>query len=104
MVNLIGNASRYAAEHSTIWIRVEGEGDLARVKVADQGRGIAPQDQDKIFDKFERLGRDEAGGSGLGLYISRKLARAMKGDITIESAPPQGACLDRKSTRLNSSH
>src|SRR3546814_2937715 len=78
MVNLIGNAIRYSPEHSTIWIRVEGEGDLAKVKVADQGRGIAPQDQDKIFDKFERLGRDEAGGSGLGLYISRKLARAMK--------------------------
>src|SRR3546814_9519130 len=60
MVNLIGNAIRYSPEHSTIWIRVEGEGDLAKVKVADQGRGIAPQDQDKIFDKFERLGRDEA--------------------------------------------
>src|SRR3546814_16869550 len=39
MVNLIGNAIRYSPEHSTIWLRVEGEGDLAKVKVADQGRG-----------------------------------------------------------------
>ena len=64
---------------------------VAQVTIADQGRGIAHDDQDRIFDKFERLGRDEAGGSGLGLYISRRLARAMGGDITVDSAPGQGA-------------
>src|SRR3546814_17342286 len=90
MVNLIGNAIRYSPEHSTIWIRVEGEGDLAKVKVADQGRGIAPQDQDKNLDKFERLGRDEAGGSGSGLYVSRTLSRAMKGALNIQNRQSEG--------------
>lgn len=91
MVNLVGNAMRYSPDGSMVWIRVESIGGAAMVTVADQGRGIAIADQERIFDKFERLGRDEAGGSGLGLYISRRLARAMRGDITVESAPGQGA-------------
>jgi signal transduction histidine kinase len=91
MVNLVGNALRYSPEGSMIWIRLEREAGIARVVIADQGRGIAQDDQERIFEKFERLGRDEAGGSGLGLYISRQLARAMGGDIKVESAPGQGA-------------
>ena len=90
-VNLLNNAIRYSPEESTIWLRSEIEDGAAVLVVADQGRGIALEDQERIFDKFERLGRDDAGGTGLGLYISRRLARAMKGDITIDSAPGQGA-------------
>ncbi len=92
LVNLIGNAVRYSPEGSMVWIRADQDEDgNARVTVADQGRGIALSDHDRIFEKFERLGRDEAGGSGLGLYISRRLARAMGGDISVDSAPGQGA-------------
>jgi signal transduction histidine kinase len=91
MVNLIGNAVRYSPERSQIWVRVDREGDVAQVIVADQGPGIAAEAHERIFEKFERLGRDEAGGSGLGLYISRRLARAMGGDILLDSAPGQGA-------------
>lgn len=91
LVNLIGNAVRYSPEESQIWVQA-GPGDAqAQVVVADQGPGIPIDAQDRIFEKFERLGRDEAGGSGLGLYISRQLARAMGGDIAVESAPGQGA-------------
>ena len=63
----------------------------ARVLVIDQGAGVALEDREKIFDKFERLGRDDPGGSGLGLYISRKLARAMGGDISVGGTPGEGA-------------
>jgi len=91
MVNLVGNALRYSPPGSMVWIRIEQMGDRATVTIADQGRGIAPEDQARIFEKFERLGRDDHGGSGLGLYISRKLARAMGGDIVVESALGQGA-------------
>lgn len=91
LLNLIGNAIRYTAEGSQIWVRVEHDGNRARVIVADQGKGLSEAEQARVFEKFERLGRSGDGGSGLGLYISRRLARAMGGDLTVESAPGQGA-------------
>lgn len=91
MVNLLSNAVRYSPQGSHIWLRTEQEGDLAAVIVADQGKGISPEDHLRIFEKFERVDPSEAGGSGLGLYISRRLARAMGGDLTVDSAPGRGA-------------
>jgi signal transduction histidine kinase len=91
MVNLVGNAVRYSPQGSMIWIRAEREGDLAALIIADQGKGIDKADQERIFDKFERVDQSEPGGTGLGLYISRRLARAMGGDITVDSAPGMGA-------------
>lgn len=91
LLNLLGNAIRYSPEHSQIWIRVDREGDRAMVTVADQGQGIDAEQQAVVFEKFERLGRTDSGGSGLGLYIARRLARAMDGELTVDSAPGQGA-------------
>ena len=91
LVNLIGNAVRYSPEGGMVWLRIEREDDTAMVIVADQGKGIAAEDHVRIFDKFERVDPAEPGGSGLGLYISRRLARAMGGDIVVDSAPGQGA-------------
>lgn len=92
LLNLVGNAIRYAPSNSQIWIRLEEDGsERGRVIVADQGPGLSEQDQTRVFEKFERLGRSGDGGSGLGLYISRRLARAMGGELSVESAPGQGA-------------
>ena len=91
LLNLLGNAIRYSPENSLIWIRVDRHGDRAMVTVADQGQGIDADQQAVVFEKFERLGRTDSGGSGLGLYIARRLARAMEGDLTVDSAPGQGA-------------
>ena len=91
LLNLIGNAIRYSPEGSQIWIRLESEDGRVRAVVADQGPGLSEEDQARVFAKFERLGRSGDGGSGLGLYISQRLARAMGGDLSIESAPGQGA-------------
>jgi signal transduction histidine kinase len=91
LLNLLGNAIRYSPANSQVWIRIETEGERARVIVADQGPGLAADQQARIFEKFERLGRSGDGGSGLGLYISRRLARAMGGELSVESAPGQGA-------------
>ncbi|MGN7158755.1 ATP-binding protein [Sphingomonas sp. SAFR-052] len=91
MVNLIGNAVRYSPSGGTVWIRLERDGENACVIVADQGKGIAAGDQERIFTKFGRVDPTEAGGSGLGLYIARRLARAMGGEILVDSAPGQGA-------------
>lgn len=91
LLNLVGNAIRYSPEGAQIWLRTETWGGQARVIVADQGEGLDAGEQARIFNKFERLGRSGDGGSGLGLYISRRLAEAMGGQLTVESARGQGA-------------
>ncbi|MET0363382.1 MAG: HAMP domain-containing sensor histidine kinase [Sphingobium sp.] len=91
LVNLIGNAVRYSPDHSHIWVRVDQDASEVRVIVADQGRGIDAEDHERIFERFERLTPEDNAGSGLGLYISRRLARAMGGEISVESAKGQGA-------------
>jgi signal transduction histidine kinase len=91
LLNLIGNAIRYSPAGSTVTIGLGREGDDAIIVVADQGKGIDPADQVRIFEKFERVDPSEPGGSGLGLFISRRLAQAMGGDIAVDSAPGQGA-------------
>lgn len=96
LINLIGNAIAYAPAASTVTISAfaAGAGRVA-VTVADEGPGITPEQATRIFDKGERLGRDSDGGrdggSGLGLYISRRLAQAMDGSLTVTSAPGGGA-------------
>ncbi|WP_294339004.1 HAMP domain-containing sensor histidine kinase [uncultured Sphingomonas sp.] len=91
LVNLIGNAVRYSPRGGSVWVRITQDEGHACVIVADQGKGIAAADQAMIFEKFGRVDPTEPGGSGLGLYISRRLARAMGGDITVDSAPGAGA-------------
>lgn len=91
LVNLIGNAVRYSPPGALVSVTVTGGAGVATVLVADQGKGVAPEDQARIFDKFERVDPSEPGGSGLGLFIARRLARAMQGDLEIESEPGEGA-------------
>ncbi|MDF2494429.1 HAMP domain-containing sensor histidine kinase [Sphingomonas sp.] len=91
MVNLIGNAVRYSPRDATIWLRLQRDGDHVFAIVADQGKGIAVEDHERVFAKFERVDTSEPGGSGLGLYIARRLARVMGGDLTVDSAPCEGA-------------
>lgn len=88
-LNLVGNAIRYAPGGSTV--RIEISATPPTLSVSDQGSGVAEEDRDRVFEKFERLGRSGDGGSGLGLYISRRLARAMKGDLTVGESQEGGA-------------
>jgi signal transduction histidine kinase len=96
LINLVGNAIAYSPVSSTVTISAfaSSEGRVA-VSVADQGPGVSPEQAARVFDKFERLGRDSDGGkdkgSGLGLYISRRLAEAMEGTLTVGCAPGGGA-------------
>ncbi|WP_084662482.1 ATP-binding protein [Erythrobacter sanguineus] len=96
LINLIGNAIAYSPVGSTVTITAAAadEGRVA-VSVADEGPGVTPEQAQRIFEKFERLGRDndggKDGGSGLGLYISHRLAEAMDGSLTVESAKGGGA-------------
>ncbi len=97
--NLLSNAARYSEQGSPIELRAtrveDGTGPgRVRIEVADNGRGIHPDDTERIFEKFER-GRDQPGqkvsGAGLGLYLSRRIARAHGSDLTIRSEPGEGS-------------
>lgn len=90
LVNLLGNAVRHSPKRGTIGISFDRVDGNARVHVADQGPGIDPADQERIFGRFERA-NEEDGGTGLGLAIARRLAHSMSGDIQLESAPGEGA-------------
>lgn len=91
-INLLCNAIRHAPEESEVAIGLETLQSSVALSVKDEGRGIAAADHQRIFEKFERIDPQDGEGSGLGLYISRRLAREMGGDIAVESTPGAGAC------------
>ncbi len=91
LVNLIGNAVRYARENSAVTISFERSAHAAMIHVADEGPGIDPADQERIFEPFEK-GSDGGEGSGLGLAIAQRLARAMGGEIQLQSKLDAGSC------------
>jgi len=92
LLNLVTNAINYAPGGSAVRIEMAQLGTMVCVTVCDEGSGVAEDDVEKIFEKFERLGRSGDGGSGLGLYISRKLARVMDGDLVVSNSKSGGAC------------
>ena len=95
--NLLTNAIKYTSRGS-VMVRVQSgdenapaPGSWVRVDVEDTGRGISAEDQARVFDEFSRLSRDEP-GAGLGLAISRNLAEAQGGAITLRSEQGAGSC------------
>jgi signal transduction histidine kinase len=92
--NLISNAIKYSPEEAPIKVVVNRNGGTARVVVIDRGVGIAPEDHAKLFTKFGRLERGSTmhvAGTGLGLWLSREIARMHDGDITCESVEGSGS-------------
>jgi signal transduction histidine kinase len=90
LVNLIGNAIRHSPEQGTVRLSFARTEASASVTVSDEGPGVPAGDEQRIFERFERAHSAE-GGAGLGLAISRRLARSMGGDVTLDSAAGEGA-------------
>jgi signal transduction histidine kinase len=92
LTNLLTNALRYG-RGKPVEMMLSQAGGIARITVRDQGIGIAPEDQERIFEQFERTddSRKHASGLGLGLYITRKIVGLHHGRIEVESTPGQGA-------------
>jgi signal transduction histidine kinase/CheY-like chemotaxis protein len=88
--NLVGNAVKFSDSGEVRLVADTTSYGNLHVSVADNGPGIPPDKQDLVFDEF-RQGDDDTAGTGLGLAISRRLARAMGGDVTVESEPGAGA-------------
>ncbi|MCJ7422169.1 sensor histidine kinase [Sphingomicrobium astaxanthinifaciens] len=91
LVNVIGNAVEHSPEGGTVAVVFDEDNRDVSVTVADQGPGIARADQGRIFEAYERLGPRGDKHAGLGLAISRRLARSMRGDLGLESALGEGA-------------
>jgi signal transduction histidine kinase len=94
VANLLENAVRLAPAGSRIRLAVGGEGDRAWIAVADEGPGIAPQDQPHVFDRFWRADKARSradGGTGLGLAIVRQIAESHGGRVTLQSKPGVGS-------------
>ncbi|GAA1469153.1 sensor histidine kinase [Microbacterium thalassium] len=87
VTNLVGNAMRATARGGAIDVRVGAESEGAVVAVADTGEGIAPEDLERVFERFYRVPgrRADGSGSGIGLTIARGIVRAHGGELTARS-------------------
>ena len=105
LLNLLSNAIKYT-DHGTIDVRARLADGRVRIAVTDTGLGIAPDELGRIFDEFHRAEETTARvrrGTGLGLAISRRLARALGGDVSVESRLGTGSTftLDLPAARVD---
>ena len=94
LVNLVDNAVKYSSSGDRIEVLVADEPAQVRIDVVDEGIGIAPGEQERVFEKFYRVDpamETGVGGSGLGLYISREIAQQMGGSLALRSEPGRGS-------------
>lgn len=92
--NLIDNAIRYSAENTRVGIGVRSREGLVSISVTDQGEGLSPEDQERVFERFYRVDSARSrhtGGTGLGLSIVKHVASNHGGEITLWSQPGQGS-------------
>ena len=93
LMRLLSNAAKHGKQGGTITIGAESKGDNVRIWVHDMGAGISQEHMDKVFKPFfqaEHATTRRVSGIGLGLTISRNLARAMEGEVTLSSEPGRG--------------
>ena len=92
LVNLLGNAISHAPEGSTIRLEVTAEQPMVIYKLEDEGPGIQESDLERIFDIYVTKPSGESQGVGLGLPLSRRLARLLGGELRAVARPGQGGC------------
>jgi signal transduction histidine kinase len=86
--SLVDNACKFSESGSRVDVELETDADVALVRVRDQGRGIPPEDVERVFERFERVDDPllmTTSGAGLGLFIVRELVTALGGTVTIDS-------------------
>ncbi|MGH2784475.1 MAG: ATP-binding protein [Actinomycetota bacterium] len=104
--NLISNALKYSPADLPIEVSLSRSESAIEVSVTDRGPGIPESERERIFERFKRLGDHmtrSQGGTGLGLYIARQLARAIGGELAVHSTAGQGATFTLRLTRASES-
>jgi signal transduction histidine kinase/DNA-binding response OmpR family regulator/ligand-binding sensor domain-containing protein len=90
--NLISNAIKFTPVNGKVWVRIATEGDVLHLQVCDNGIGIEPIHQDKIFNRFYQVSSTEGqqGGSGIGLAFAKNIVELHNGTIQVSSTPGKG--------------
>jgi len=94
VANLVNNAVKYSPSKSRVKVAVENGAGILEIRVSDNGPGIPPVDQPRVFERFFRLERGRSrdmGGTGLGLAIVKHIALAHGGEVSLESEPGRGS-------------
>jgi signal transduction histidine kinase len=94
LLNLVNNALKYSQDRKYIGVNLYRDNGSVKLEVVDQGIGIPHQEQQKIFEKFYRVGDPlvhNTKGSGLGLSLVRHIVQAHGGEVAVDSAPGQGS-------------
>ncbi len=92
--NLIDNALKYAPRESPVYVDLMDEDDMLQIKVSDEGGGVPDEEKNRIFEKFYRSGNEstrKAKGTGLGLYLTKKIIQDHNGDIFVMDNTPHGS-------------
>ncbi|MEJ1180630.1 MULTISPECIES: sensor histidine kinase [unclassified Pseudarthrobacter] len=92
--NLIDNAIRYSPENTRVGVGVRAKEGLIAISVTDQGEGLSPEDQERVFERFYRVDAARSrhtGGTGLGLSIVKHVVSNHGGEVTLWSQPGQGS-------------
>ncbi len=125
LINLVENGIKYTQEEGNIEVTLNGDDDMAEIRVEDDGMGMSEEELENIFDRFKRLGRAEKNkikGTGLGLAIVKEIVDAHQGEIDVqseqdhgsvfrvriplynESETPERKAMPREGSRVSSSH
>ncbi len=102
--NLIENAVKYSGKNSTIFVSLKDQGKKAILSVSDNGIGIPDSEKQRIFDKFYRIGNEEtrkSTGTGLGLYLCKKIAADHNADIEVTNNLGSGTTFSVKFQKIN---
>jgi NtrC-family two-component system sensor histidine kinase KinB len=89
--NLVANAVRHTGHGGQVLVRARRDGKRVRFEVADTGEGIAPEHQQRVFEKFYRVPGASTGGAGLGLSIAQEIVQAHGGEMGLTSQPGLGS-------------